>query len=186
MTVQISERLFTVHEYYRMAEVGILSEDDRVELIEGKVITMSPIGSRHAACVKRLNSLLSREVGQSALISVQDPIRLDDYSEPVPDVALLRSRDDYYAKEHPAPADVLLIVEVSDTSEEYDRNVKVPLYARAGILEVWLINLLKNFIQIYTQPESGKYKSVRKVKSGEIITVQSIPNLTIAVDAILG
>jgi len=110
MTAKVAKRYFNITEYYRMAEVGILSPDDRVELIKGEIIKISLIGSRHAGCVKRLNSLLSRQVGQSALVSVQDPIRLDDYSEPVPDVALLRPRDDFYAREHPTPTDVLLRV----------------------------------------------------------------------------
>lgn len=109
---QIETRLFTVDEYHRMVEAGILSEDDRVELIEGEIIKMGPIGSYHAACVKRLNALLNRRVGLHAIVSVQDPIRLDDYSEPKPDIALLKRRDDFYARSLPAADDVLLIIEV--------------------------------------------------------------------------
>ncbi|MBI4639469.1 MAG: Uma2 family endonuclease [Candidatus Tectomicrobia bacterium] len=186
MTVQAAQRLFTVTEYYLMAEAGILSEDDRVELIEGKIMNMSPIGSRHAACVKRLNTLFSRQVGQAALVSVQDPIRLDDYSEPEPDLALLRPRDDFYAQGHPTPADVLLIVEVADTSEEYDREVKILLYARAGIPEVWLVSLPRDLFEIYRRPTPNGYQDVRQARRGEIVVAQSIPGLTMAVDAILG
>jgi len=186
MAVQVMQRPFTVSEYYRMAEVGILSEDDRVELIEGKVITMSPIGSRHAACVSRLNYLFSRQVGEAAIVSVQNPIRLDDYSEPVPDLALLKPRDDFYARKHPTPTDVLLIVEVADTSEEYDRNVKMPMYAQAGIPEVWLVSLPRNLFEVYTQPINGIYRSIRQVKPGESVVVQSIPGFTIAVEEVLG
>ena len=185
MTVQIAQRSFTVDEYYRMAEAGIFAEDDRVELIEGRVITMSPIGSRHAACVKRINHSLSDQVGQKALISVQDPIHLDDYSEPEPDLALLRPRDDFYAQNHPTPSDVLLVVEVADTSVDYDRPIKVPLYAHAGIPAAWLVVLSSNTVEIYTRPVDGEYREIRTAQPGETLTVQSIPGLEIPVDAIL-
>lgn len=185
MTVQIAQRSFTVDEYYCMAEAGILSEDDRVELIEGKVITMSPIGSRHAACVKRINQCLSDQVGQKALVSVQDPIHLDDYSEPEPDLALLRPRADFYAQNHPTPSDVLLVVEVADTSEDYDRPIKVPLYANAGIPAVWLVVLPRNTVEVHARPVDGAYQDIRTAQPGEILTVQSIPGLEIPVDAIL-
>src|ERR671938_544657 len=141
MSVQVAKRCFSVDEYYRMGEAGILTEDDRVELIEGEIIEMSPIGSRHAACVNRLNTLLGRHLRQTAIVSVQNPIRLDAYSEPEPDVALLRPRADYYESGHPTPADALLIVEVADTSADYDRIIKLPLYAKAGIPEAWLVDL---------------------------------------------
>ncbi|HEY7911893.1 MAG TPA: Uma2 family endonuclease, partial [Blastocatellia bacterium] len=118
MSVQVEKWVFTVDEYHRMSEAGILTEADRVELIEGEIIKMSPIGKQHAACVKRLNAILSRKVGDAAIISVQDPIRLDDYSEPEPDVALLRPRDDFYSGELPGAEDVFLIIEVADTSVE--------------------------------------------------------------------
>lgn len=169
-----------------MAEAGILSEDDRVELIEGEIVEISPIGSHHAACVKRLNSLLTSHMGNVAIVSVQDPIRLDDYSEPEPDIALLRRRDDFYAGAHPSPADVLLVVEVADSSVEYDRSVKVPLYARAGIAEVWLIDLAQDAIEIYVQPVNGKYQTSQHAGRGETIVSQTIANLSLGVDAILG
>ncbi|HYY41710.1 MAG TPA: Uma2 family endonuclease, partial [Pyrinomonadaceae bacterium] len=124
MSVQIAKRYFNVSEYYRMAEAGILTEADRVELINGEIIKMSPIGSLHAACVKGLNQLLHRQMGDAALIGVQDPIRLNDFSEPEPDITLLRPRPDRYAQAHPTSPDVLLVVEVADTTVLYDRNVK--------------------------------------------------------------
>jgi Uma2 family endonuclease len=132
MGVQVQRRLFTVEEYHRMAEAGILSEDDRVELIEGELVTMSPIGSRHAACVARLTALLF-PVGGRGILWVQNPIRLGARSEPQPDVALLRYRPDFYASAHPGPEDVLLVVEVAETSADADRSLKIPLYARYGI-----------------------------------------------------
>jgi len=140
MSVQIERRWFSVEEYDRMTEAGILTEDDRIELIDGEVVKMSPIGNAHAGCVKRITALCYEQVARLVMISVQDPIQLDDYSKPQPDVALLKTRPDYYAQSPPMPADILLIVEVADSSIDYDRNVKVPLYARAAIPEVWLVD----------------------------------------------
>ncbi|HEX3035110.1 MAG TPA: Uma2 family endonuclease [Thermodesulfobacteriota bacterium] len=186
MSVQVTKRYFNITEYYRMAEVGILSEDDRVELIKGEIIRMAPIGSRHAGCVSRLNNLLSRQVGEAALVSVQNPVRLSDFSEPQPDIMLLKPRDDFYSNEHPTPADVLLIVEVSDTSLEYDRDIKLPLYAAASVQEVWLVNLIKETVEIYRDSRSGMYREVRYATHGESVSPQFNPNLVINIDAILG
>lgn len=119
-----------------MAAAGVLSEDDRVELIEGEIIEMNPIGSRHAACVGRLTKLLERQAGDRVIVWVQNPVQVNDYSEPLPDVTLLKPRDDFYAQANPQPADVLLIIEVADSSVDYDHEIKTPLYARAGIPEV--------------------------------------------------
>ena len=186
MTVPIAQRPFTVAEYYRMAEAGILSEEDRVELLEGKIVNMSPVGSRHAACVRRLDALFGRGVGLVAQVSVQNPIRLDDLSEPEPDLALLRPREDFYAQEHPGPADVLLVVEVADTSGDHDRSAKVPLYSRAGIPEVWLVDLSENLVEMYAAPQGGSYRDFRQARPGESVTPRSLPDLTIPIDAVLG
>ncbi|MGA9996259.1 MAG: Uma2 family endonuclease [Pyrinomonadaceae bacterium] len=186
MSVQIAKRCFTVAEYYRMAEAGILTEDDRVELIEGEIIEMSPIGSRHAACVGRLTEILLQHVVGKAIVWVQNPVRLDEYNEPEQDVALLKRRVDFYSERHPTPADVLLVVEVADTSTVYDRSIKVPLYARAEISEVWLVDLTKEVIEVYAQPVNGAYQISRKAGRSESITSQTIPELTLSVDAILG
>ncbi len=186
MSHQFAKRWFTVDEYYRMAQAGILTENDRVELIEGEVIEMSPIGSRHAACVKRLNTLLNRLVGQQMIVSVQDPIYIDEFSEPEPDIALLRFREDFYVGSHPTASDVLLIIEVADTSVEYDRKKKLPLYAQAGVPEVWLANLPEDRFEIHAQPQNGKYQSVLIVRRGEFITSQTIADLSIPLDQILG
>jgi len=186
MSVQVQRRLFTVEEYHRMAEAGILSEDDRVELIEGELVAMSPIGSRHAACVKRLVRLLDRAVGERAIVSVQDPIRLGRHSEPQPDVALLRYRPDFYASAHPGPEDVLLIVEVAEISADYDRTVKIPLYARHGIPEAWLVDLAKEHIEVYRQPGPEGYWETRTLRRGETLHLTALPGRTIAVEEILG
>jgi Uma2 family endonuclease len=186
MSHQFAKRWFTVDEYYRMAHAGILTEDDRVELIEGEIIEMSPIGSHHAACVKRLNTILNRLVSQQMIVSIQDPIHIDEFSEPEPDVALLRFREDFYVGSHPTASDVLLVIEVADTSVEYDRKKKLPLYAQAGIPEVWLANLPEDKFEIHTQPLNGKYQSVLIVRRGESIKSQTIADLSISVDEILG
>lgn len=186
MAVQFTRRPFSVDEYYRMAQVGILGEDDRVELIEGEIIEMSPIGSRHAACVKRLTALLGRRLGEGAILSVQDPVRLGDYSEPQPDVALLRPRADFYAGGHPAPEDVWLVIEVADTSAIIDRNLKPPLYARAGVIEVWIIDLSQDLIEVHTQPSGGAYQVVRQVRRGESLAPGQLPALGVSAEAVLG
>lgn len=124
MSTQVSRRLFTTKEYHQILEAGILSEDDRVELIAGEIVKIAPIGSRHAACVNRLNRLLSQRVGEHGLVSIQNPIHLSEHSEPQPDVVLLRPRADFYTHAHPQPQDILLVVEVAETSVEYGREVK--------------------------------------------------------------
>ena len=179
-------RPFTVGEYYRMAEADILTEEDRVELIAGQIVAMSPIGSRHAACVDRLNGLLHRQPEQAFIVRVQSPIALDAYSEPEPDLVLLRPRADFYAEAHPSAVDVLLAVEVADTSVEYDREVKLPLYAQAGIPEVWLIDLQKGHIEVYARPQSGAYQQRVEVAADATFTSPTVAGLELAVADVLG
>ncbi len=169
-----------------MAAAGVLRADDRVELIEGEIVEMNPIGSRHAACVGRLTEYLGRLVGREAIVWVQNPVQVNDYSEPLPDVTLLIRRDDFYAQANPQPSDVLLIIEVADSSVEYDRDIKIPLYAGATIPEVWLVNLPKETIEIYTQPIGDAYREIRIVKRGESLASKSIPDLSIDAEVILG
>lgn len=179
-------RPFTVSEYYRMAEEDILTEEDRVELIAGQIVAMSPIGSRHAACVDRLNSLLHSQPRLADIVRVQSPIALDAYSEPEPDLVLLRPRTDFYAEAHPSAADVLLAVEVSDTSADYDREVKLPLYAQAGLPEVWLIDLQKGHIEVYAHPADGTYQETVEVAADATLTSPTIPQLALAAADVLG
>ena len=186
MSVEVVKRHFTIEEYYRIAAAGVLREDDRVELIEGEIIKMNPIGSRHAACVGRLSKLLERRGGDHAIVWTQNPVEINDYSEPAPDVTLLRLRDDFYAHAKPVPGDVLLIIEVSDSTINYDRKVKAPLYARAGIPEMWLVNLPEEVIEVYTHPLNGTYQETRLVRRGESVTVASAGGLTVEADAVLG
>lgn len=184
--VRLLKRLFTVEEYHRMVQAGILTEDDRAELIEGEIIEMAPIGSRHAACVDRLNHLFGGRLGRRSIVRVQNPIRLGEHSEPQPDVTLLRPRADFYARAHPGSEEVLLLVEVAETSPEYDRDVKLPLYARAGIAEVWLVVLSEEGIEIYRQPSSQGYGEVRRVGRGGSLAPLEFPELVLAVDEVLG
>ncbi len=186
MSVELLRRPFTVEEYHRMLDAGILREDDRVELLEGEIVERAPIGSRHAACVDRLNFLFTRALGPSAIVRVQNPIRLGERSEPQPDVALLHARSDFYAEGHPGPRDILLLVEIAETTAEVDRQIKIPLYARAGIPEVWLVDLAGECVEVYRTPGSQGYQQLQRVRRGQRLPSQAIPDLELAVDDILG
>ncbi len=186
MALKLLKRRFTVEEYERMGQAGILSEDDRVELIDGEIIELPPISPRHAAIVSRLNHFLHPEVKPRALVSIRNPLNADPYSEPQPDLMLVKRRDDYYASAHPRGPDVLLLVEVADTTLEYDRVVKIPLYARAGIAEVWIIALPTDEIEVFRRPSAEGFRSVSKVRRGEVLSVEALPGVTLAVDQILG
>lgn len=179
-------RLFTVSEYHRMAEAGIFTEDDRVELIQGEIVAMSPIGSRHAACVKKLAGLV-RELlsGKSVIVGIQDPVCLSDDSEPQPDLSLLRARADFYAAAHPTPEDVLLLIEISDASVMYDRNVKLPLYARSGIREVWLVDLGANMVEVHSIPLARVYSQTRRFERGSTAVSVVLPELQLPATEIL-
>lgn len=184
-TIQVQRRLFTVQEYEQMIRAGVFGEDDRLELIEGEVIAMSPIGPGHAAHVKRLAELFYECVREHVIISVQDPVRLGEHSEPQPDLALLHRRADYYAAAHPRPEDVLLIVEVADTSVEFDQTVKLRLYAQAGIPEVWILNLPGVNLEVYRGPTASGYKEKRTLGAGDILSPFALPGVTLPVSEIL-
>lgn len=184
MDIQLSRRLFTAEEYHRMDHAGIFSEDDRVELLEGEIVEMTPIGSRHAACVARLTALFSR-VQQKCIVWVQNPIRIEEHSEPQPDLALLKPRPDFYAQEHPGPHDVLLLVEVAETSADYDRTTKIPLYARAGITEVWLVDIQKGIVEVYLKPTSEGFRENLRIQHGQSLSPKALlADLVLTVDQI--
>jgi len=182
---ELQRRLFTADEFHRIAEAGVLREDDRVELVNGEIVEMTPIGSHHAACVDRLNVLLQRCFGDRGIVRVQGPIRLDAHSEPQPDLAVLKPRADFYASAHPTPSDILLVVEVADTSVRYDRDIKVPLYARAPIAETWLVDLPNARIEVFTQPTPHGYQQSRRAGRGERLTSSAVPALSLLVDDIV-
>lgn len=186
MSVQIQRRLFTASEYYHMARVGILSEDDQVELLKGEIVEMPPIGSRHAACVDRLNRLFSLRLGQKTIVRVQSPIHLGEHSEPQPDLVLLEPRSDFYTQAHPEPEDVLLLVEVVEPSAEYDRQIKMPLYAQAGVTEVWLVDVVGECVEVYRDPSRQGYGEMRRRWRGQRLAHYAFPDLDVAVDEILG
>lgn len=181
-----ARRMWTADEYRRMAEVGILHEDDRVELIDGEIIEMSPIGSKHAACVNRILSVLRQRLGIEFIISVQNPIRLSDASEPQPDIAVLRLRADYYADTLPMPSDVLLVIEVADTSLPYDQHVKLPRYADAGIAEVWIVDVARSMLTRYTDPRQNFYANQQHAQRGDALQSSVFPDLLLAVDEVCG
>ena len=187
MSVQLLRRSFTVEDYHRMAQAGILSEDDRVELIDGEILKMAPIGSRHAGAVKRLlDKFIHLQVGRKVMLSVQDPIRLGEHSEPQPDLTVLKPRPDFYAKAHPEPADVFLVVEVAETSAAYDRDMKVPLYAEAGVPEVWVVDVAEAGIEVYREAAPEGYRVRQVVRRGQHLAPEAFPHLDVAVDDILG
>lgn len=173
--------LFTVAQYHRMAETGILHEDSRVELIRGQIVDMAPIGAPHMGMVNRLTSVLPKIVGDRALLSVQNPVRLDDGSEPEPDIALLRPRADYYEGAVPGAPDVLLIIEVADSSLEDDRAVKVPLYAESGIPECWIVNLVERVVEVFRQPQGGRYAEPRRLGLGDTLDIVALPSASLPV-----
>lgn len=187
MAVPIRKRLLTNEEYHQMVEAGILSERERVELIHGEVLEMTPIGNRHAACLRRLIRLLAPALGADAMLDAQNPLHLpEERSEPQPDLVLLRPRDDGYASGPPAAADVLLIVEIADSSLAYDRDVKVPLYARSGIPEVWLVDLAGGAVAVHRRPAGGSYRDVQILRRGDHLAPQALPAARLPVEAIMG
>jgi Uma2 family endonuclease len=185
MAVELLKRRFTVDEFHRMGATGILADADRVELIDGEVVLMTPIGVRHAACVACLTRHFS-SLGDRAIVWVQHPVRLDETSELYPDVALLRARPDFYATKAPEPADIELVVEVADTSGGYDRTTKLPRYARAGIGEAWLVDLPGDFVNVYREPAAAGYGDVRRLARGQRLPCVAFPELAIPVATVLG
>lgn len=164
-------------DYERMGQAGILGEDDRVELIEGEIIDMPPIGSPHGGAVNRIANRLVRAVTENdAILSTQNPVRLSDFSEPEPDIALLRPRDDFYAKRHPGPEDVLLLIEVAETSLRYDRDKKLPLYARAGIPESWLVDLSGKVLWLYRDPGPEGYARISQARDLSALRPLCLPD----------
>lgn len=177
---------FSVIEYDQMIEFGILTENDRVELIRGEIIEKMPIGDPHASCVKRCLRLFSSLIQDRATLSIQDPIRLPD-SEPEPDVVLLEPRADFYASGKPVPDDLLLLIEVADSTLEFDREVKLPLYAENGIREYWIVNLQEECLEVHRNPAvDGTYRDCRTLRRGEEIELLALPGVRVSVEQVLG
>ncbi len=180
----VTRHLFTVEQYHEMIEHGIFREDEPIELIRGEIIRKLPIGNPHAATVNRLNRLLSKLIHDDAMISIQNPIWLAD-SEPEPDVAILIYREDLYASRRPGAEDVLLLIEVADSSLAYDRDIKGSVYAEAGICEYWIVNLNHATVEVYRDPQSdGRFATVITARRGEILSPLKVAGLSIEVNAI--
>ena len=185
MASEPARRRFTVAQFEQMGQSGILAEDDRVELIAGEIIEMAAIGQRHAGCLNRLQYLLIRHFDNSAIVTGQNPLVIGDEYEPQPDVMVLRPRDDFYASGHPTPEDVLLLIEIADSSLRFDRRVKLPLYADAGIPETWLLDLNTNRIERHSNPADGAYRVVRRFRPSQTIASATVPGLSFPVSTLL-
>ena len=179
MTSYLQRKLFSVAEYYQLAKVGILKESDRVELINGEIITMSPINSPHGGMVNRLTRLLYHSLKEQVTITVQNPISIDNYSEPEPDIVVANFDPDDYEKSHPRPADIQLVIEVADSTLEKDRSIKCPLYAKAGIKEYWIVDLVNQKIEIYREPVKEEYHFKQVISKKNQIVTAAFTNLKI-------
>ena len=185
--VGATKRRFNVDEYYKMAEAGVLDKYDRVELVGGEIIEMAPIGSYHNGSVNALNRVFARSVPEDIIVQVQGPLRVDDTTVFQPDLAILRPKKDDYFETIPAPDDVLLVIEVSDSTEAYDRNVKIPKYAQAGVPEVWHVNLPNGFIDRFVDPDpaTGNYRSVMRHSRGQRVVPMHLSEVAVEVSDIL-
>lgn len=161
----------TVEDYYKIGEAGVFKEKDRVELIEGEIIDMVPIGSKHAYALNKLNRIITKLAPEEILVRIQDPLRLDQYNEPEPDLALVSNKN--YSTHHPGPSDTLLVIEIADSSLAYDMDIKTPLYARHNIPEVWIINLIDHKLHVFRKPLDGKYQQAKEIESGNISPEQA-------------
>lgn len=186
MAVELKRHRFTRADYHQMAKVGILEPKARVELIDGEIIEMSPIGRRHRSSVDRVNDVFAPRLHGAAIVRIRSSVTLGEYGEPEPDLTLLRFRADFYAESDETPEDVLLIVEVADSSESYDRRIKGPLYARFGIADYWLVDLNRDHVTVYRDPTQDGYASSRVFRRGESISPLAFPDLTVPIEDILG
>ncbi len=182
MVAQPTPKRFTVAEYKELGKLGFFHEDDRIELLDGEIIEMPAISGSHAAIVRQLTRLVVKQVGAGYIVDVQSPIRLNDDSEPQPDLAIIRDRE--YGGELPTAADVLLLIEVADSSIDYDRNRKMPGYASAGILESWLVDVTAQTIARYSEAHGGRYQRIAIAQRGQALESVVLPTVTIAVDRI--
>jgi len=186
METEVAKKLFTVDEYLRMGEAGIFDPEARLELIEGEIIEMSPVGDRHVICVNRATALFSARLAGKAMVSVQNPVRLSRYTEPQPDILLAPWRDDFYASKRLSAEHALLVIEISDTTIRYDRNRKMPLYAKAGVRELWIENLQQDVILVYRNPGSETFATSLTFKRGVSLSLTAFPEIVFTVDELLG
>lgn len=186
MNLQTMRRLISVEEYYQMGEAGIFEEAERLELIEGDIFMMSPIGSPHASCVDRLAEFFITRLSGRATVRIQNPVRMGEHSEPEPDLAIVHRDEKAYMERHPNPDEVYLIIEVADSSIEFDREIKLPLYAKAGIPEVWVVDLPGECIEIYQEPSPFGYGLMRKKRGSDAIFPLAFPDISVPIEWVLG
>jgi Uma2 family endonuclease len=186
MQIETTRKRFTVDDYHRMAETGILSENDRTELIEGEIIQMSPIGDPHFNAVNRATMIFARGIGDRVVVSVQNPAVMDRHNEPQPDVVLIRPREGFYGSGKPDPEDVVLLIEISDTSLRFDQEVKLPVYARNGVREVWIVDLQDEVIRVHREPKGKTYTSIEIKQRNEQISPQAFPDFSVNVSDLIG
>ena len=185
MNPAIAARQISVQDYHQMAESGILRPDERVELLAGQIIKMAAKGTAHRAAISRIEHLLREYLGDSVLICLQDPIRLDDYSEPEPDVAVVRPDPLYYEDHHPTPAEIFLLIEVADTSLKFDCEVKAPAYSRSGITEYWVLDVNDRKLHVYRSPSANGYQSETILAEALTIAPLAFPDCVITVQELL-
>jgi Uma2 family endonuclease len=186
MQVDPRKKLFTVEQFYRMGEAGVFSKGERVELINGEVILMSPIGRRHAARVDRLTALFTHAFAGRAIVRVQNPIYVDEYNLPQPDIVLLKPCDDFYESAHPGPGDTLLVFEVADTSLRFDLNQKLAVYAISGVPEYWVEDVDHDEILVHRSPNKDTYDHRFTVRRGDTVSPVAFPDLVFKAEQILG
>jgi Uma2 family endonuclease len=186
VALQLTPRRFTAAEYHQMIEAGVFRADERLELIDGEVVQMSPIGDRHAACVRRLTALVGQLFASRAIVDVQNPVAIGAAYVPQPDLALLRPVPDFYASGTPTAADCFLIIEVADSSADTDRQVKIPRYARGGVADLWLVDLEREVVFVYRDPIGDSYQHLQVLRRGEGISPVAFPGTCVLVESILG
>lgn len=178
--------LFTVEDYHAMAEAGVFEPDARVELIEGVILEMAPIGPPHASSVDRLTMMLAGAAAGRAIIRVQGPVEANPRSEPQPDLTVLAARDDFYAGAHPRPDDILWVIEVSDTTLRFDRRVKLPMYARSGIAEVWIVDVKGATLEVHRRLGPGGYTETIVARPGDVVSPLALPDVAVPVASVVG
>ena len=186
MTALPTRKIFTVQDYHKMIDAGVFSGNPNYELIEGEIVKKMTQGNFHISCINRLNMLFAPLLAGKAIVSIQNAVVVGEISEPEPDVTLLKLREDFYSAGKATAEDVLLLVEVSDSTVKYDRDVKMRLYAKAEIKEVWLVNLPRLVLEVYSEPEGGKYKVVKKYEKTQTVVPKLLPEIKIKVSDIIG
>jgi len=186
VAVEPVPHLFTVDDYHAMADAGVFAPDARVELIEGAIYERAPIGPPHASSVDRPNMLLAGAAAGRVIIRVQGPVEANRHSEPQPDLTVLAARDDYYGGAHPRPDDILWVIEVSDTTLRFDRRVKLPMYARSGIAEVWIVDVNAATVEVHRRLGPGGYTETIVAHPGDVVSPLALPDVTVAVAAVVG